>query len=1107
MGAEPGPDDPSVPPADGPGQQPRSSPRRSRRFGWPLGLLTAAAVIAGLAYLVISLAPNYIARYLVRTYFQGLAIDANGVETIDINPLRGEVNFGPVTFRGAEGETGQVGRIGVKIDVTRLLHRQALLNSAVIEGIRIDIRQAAYGEFSVNGIPLTRILAERAAGRQGEPAPSPAPSGAPPEVGERRPWGAGLDRLELRDSRIVFTDPRGGKATVEVNELDLEGFLTWAPNDPGRFRLDGDLNQIHIAMSGTATPFADNVGVDAALTVTGIELAKIETYTGPLGYGPNAGRIDLAVETKGSQIFPDGRVDARLAGKADLSAIDLAHPKFGSVQLNSGVLNLDGIRLLYDATGTVEIAGNAAFDLDAMALRLKDGTEVGFAGGRVGLPALQARLPGSGPPSIMIAPQLDVRSLRLGGRYVVGTVDTVAIRLSALDIDTEALGTPFTATGAVDVGGLALLLPLKKPIRIGAQSIGLDLAEMRFAFQPDRTAIAGGVGIEATALNVAVTKRGATADALLPLVDIAAGKLTGRLSALALDDAAAATKVKIVSPSLALDRFRLGAPVALGTDLEVAASTLNLKSADIDVADGATLEVSGRSVVASPKLSVDVREAGRSGARTAVSLAGFSFGPRSFAYRENGPNSNFAFQGNIAAGRIGARLPSGVQGMVAAIDLAGLHAAVGDLAMDIDNPAPHWHARGLDLSLNTLGAAVPGSVSATFDVQDVTLADGTAASPREYGFDRLAIGRVDASLTRTRTTSGPAAVAAGDSTPKPKKAAARTWPPKDLPVIRIGRLGLLDGAKIAVIDRTLSPPAASIAYIDTLAIEHVDTTNPAARSNVRMKARLDQAELTLDGWALPFQPKPDFELRAKVSELVLPSVNPYAGPAIGLDIVDGKLIANAEARADAGQLKGEIRAKVIDLGFADRPEAGSDRISRSVGVPLSTIIDLLQDADGSIDLTLPFEGDLLSPEFDYSDMIWSGVFRVLRALIRAPFKLISASASLLTATGDAAGAEADTKAGAAPQLAPIPFAPAQETLGPEGRSAVAALQQVLQARPKLRLRLCGVATLGGSGCFVRPGRDCGEEGGTTTGCDTADAPRGGSTDARGRIGAIRGRRH
>ena len=128
----------------------------------------------------------------------------------------------------------------------------------------------------------------------------------------------------------------------------------------------------------------------------------------------------------------------------------------------------------------------------------------------------------------------------------------------------------------------------------------------------------------------------------------------------------------------------------------------------------------------------------------------------------------------------------------------------------------------------------------------------------------------------------------------------------------------------------------------------------------------------------------------------------------------------------------KIPAKVIDLGFADRPEAGSDRISRSVGVPLSTIIDLLQDADGSIDFNLPFEGDLLSPEFDYSDMIWSGIFRVLRALIVSPLKLISASIDLASATGsrDAGTAAAATTA---PALASLTFPPGEVTLAAELR--------------------------------------------------------------------------
>ena len=402
-------------------------------------------------------------------------------------------------------------------------------------------------------------------------------------------------------------------------------------------------------MSGTATPFADNIAVDATLAVSGIELGKIETYTGLLGFSPSTGRMDLTAETKGSKVLSDGRVEARLVGRGSLAGFDLARPGFGSLQLKAGVLNLDDIRLLYDATGGVDLAGNAFRDLDTMALRLKDGTEVSFGGATVGLPALAARLPASGPPSMAITPQLEVRALRLGGRYVEGTADTVAIRLSDFDVDTQAPATPFTATGTVDVGGLALVLPLKKPIKIGAGTIRLDLTAMRFAFGPDGTVIDGATGLDIADMSIAVTKRGAKPNALRSLVEVGAGKLAGRLSTLALDDARAITKVKVASPSLVLDRFRLGAPVAPGANLSIAASTLDLKSTDIDVADGTTLEVSGRSTLASPKFSVSV--GGGGGAGSAVDLAAFSFDPRRFAYRENGPTSDFAFQGQIGANR------------------------------------------------------------------------------------------------------------------------------------------------------------------------------------------------------------------------------------------------------------------------------------------------------------------------------------------------------------------------------------------------------------------------------------------------------------------------
>lgn len=1047
------------PVADQPGKRPR------RLRVWLIALAMISAIVGGLVILI-NHAPDYLARYLARNYFQGLNIDTSGVETIDISPLQGEVNFGPVTFRGAESEAGEVGRLGLKINVKRLFHKQALLEAVVVEGIRIDIHQAVNGEISINGIPLTRILAEQAAQQTGEPAPQPMPStppapGAPPSIAERLPWGAGLDRLQLRDSRIVFTSSRGGQATIEVKSLDLEGFATWAPNDPGRFRLDGDLNRIHIAMTGTATPFATSIAVDAKLDITGIELAKIEKFAGPLGFNPNAGSADVTVESKGSVVTADGRIEAQLQGQAKLNGIDLASPDFGALRLADATVGLNDVRLNAQANGRVDVAGDASIDLSTLALRLDDGTEVGADKATIGLPAFAVSVPVRAAPTFAITPQLDVQALRLGGPSIQGTLATVGVRLSAFVLDLVADGTPLTATGSVTASDIKLTVPGQEPIDITLSALQSNLDAVRFAFPADSTLIDGAFSIDAAnplVTILAAAKKGSTQ----PPMRFGAASLVGTLPTLAVD-AGTVTKLKISAPALDLDRFQMELPLAAGSDLQLRTGPLQLKSMGVDLIQGESMRVGGRLRLSSPELAIAMREATREGRTTTnVDLRRLVLDLPDFTYREAGPVSGLAMKGRLASDRIEARIGGARGDLAQAIDLAGLDLAIHELAMEDGGRDPEPMRARLDLGFRSLEAMLPGvSLPMTARIHDVRLMDAEidVADPGAYGFDRLAIGGFDVSLTR-RAAAAQSEQAAAPSPPakteaKAKDVAPRTWPPAGLPTIRIGQMGLLESSTISMLDQTLSPPAIVTIHLDALSLSNVDSTKPSARADLRLKARLNDALMTLDGWALPFKPHPDFDIRAKVNELALPAVNPYLAPQVGLDITAGKLIFDAEGKAEGGQLTGELRPTVAGLRFADRTGAGSDQVSRSIGMPLSTIIGLLEDADGTIALTLPVEGDLLSPDFDYSSVMWSGLYRVLRALITSPFKLVSASVSLLTA-GDGGAGEA--AAAGSPMLTPLAFAPGETGLSSSAHEAIVGLRQMLKDRPRMRLTLCGVAT-------------------------------------------------
>ncbi len=564
-------------------------PHRGRRRGRLI--IGLAAILVGLVIATavgIRFGPQLVARQVVRTYLSGLNIDTSGVETLRIRPLQGELSFGPVTFRGAGAEMGQVGRIGVDIDVRRLLYGQLVAKSIVIEGVRFEARQAEDGSFSLNGIPLGEILdvrRERTQPPPSETGPQPAPPASPFELEKRlgaEPW---LDLLSIRDSRIAFIDARGGEAVMHVDELELGGFHTWGPDRPGYYRLKAELNEINLTASGTARPFEDRLEVEAEASVTGINVEKIERFLGPLGFTSRGGEIALAVQRAWIGVFAEGSIESRVAATGTLIGIDLAHPLFGSGQLAGGTLKLDDVTFSYDAARQTTVTGDLSIDLAASTLRFNDGRAFSFS--RVGfvLPGTRVRTAPGLQPEVKVAPQLDVDGLQLDGLHLRGSIGAASFRLSGFSIEGQQPGAPFFVTGRVAAERIDLLVPEAEPVAINAERMEIDLANTRLAFPPGQGAqIKGGVAFQSRQLSVSV--HGTTAAGRTPpppLMRIDASRLAFQLPALAFDGSNVGNaSLSASNPHVSVDDLRLDGALARG---RVDRAELRLKEVGVSGAD------------------------------------------------------------------------------------------------------------------------------------------------------------------------------------------------------------------------------------------------------------------------------------------------------------------------------------------------------------------------------------------------------------------------------------------------------------------------------------------------------------------------------------------
>ena len=132
-------------------------------------------------------------------------------------------------------------------------------------------------------------------------------------------------------------------------------------------------------------------------------------------------------------------------------------------------------------------------------------------------------------------------------------------------------------------------------------------------------------------------------------------------------------------------------------------------------------------------------------------------------------------------------------------------------------------------------------------------------------------------------------------------------------------------------------------------------------------------------------PRRNHDILMTFRNLPLSAFNPAVMTFAGYQIASGRLNLNLNYRAKDGELNGsnQIIIKKVVLG---------DEVPDFTGkkLPLGLAIALLEDSDDTIDVTIKIAGNVDSPEFSASGLVWQAISNVLTNIATAPFRALAA---------------------------------------------------------------------------------------------------------------------
>lgn len=268
--------------------------------------------------------------------------------------------------------------------------------------------------------------------------------------------------------------------------------------------------------------------------------------------------------------------------------------------------------------------------------------------------------------------------------------------------------------------------------------------------------------------------------------------------------------------------------------------------------------------------------------------------------------------------------------------------------------------------------------------------------------------------------------------------------------LRIGHLRVSDGGTLLFEDYAVTPMFRADLSIENLEIDKLDSGAPDEVMQVKGKGRFGRfGHYDFRAGLQPFGDKLNANVVAAIKGIDLPRLSPYTARELGFALRSGTLSSDTELRIAQERLDGEARLTLQQLELvpvAERPGSGLDAVS------LNASLDMLRDRNNTITLAIPLSGDISAPDFSVQDAINQALMKGVKNGAMTYFMYALQPYGSMLAVAKFAGEQI-----AKVRLDPVPFLPGDSGLGDTARDYLRKVAKVLQERPKVAVKVCGVA--------------------------------------------------